>query len=234
MRKGVMETFWVLGKNQDRVYEVRKIAQSMGFKYDAEKPDFIISIGGDGMLLVSERQFPAIPKLPVRDSFVGFKCHDEPLHELLDMVKTGESCIVRAMKLEAVFDDLRLLAMNDVVMRNRDQRHALRFEVRVDGKQVNGLFIGDGVVVSTPFGSTGYYQSVTRDTFDEGIGVGFNNVTEEQRPLHLAENAKVQMEVVRGEAHLAVDNHPDMRVLGEGASVSVSKSTEIARVISHG
>ncbi len=229
-----MEAFCVLGKNQDRVHEIREIAQSMGFNHDEEKPDFIISLGGDGMLLVSERQFPGIPKLPVRDSLIGFKCHDEPLQELLDMVKAGESRIVETMKLEAVFDDLRLLATNDVVVRNRDQRHALRFEVRLDGEQVNGLFIGDGLVVATPFGSTGYYHSVTRDTFEEGIGVGFNNITNEQRPLRFAESVKVQLEVVRGEAYLAADNHPDMKVLTEGASVSVSKSGEVARFISHG
>jgi NAD+ kinase len=234
MGEGVMESFWVFGKNQGRVDEVRKIALSMGFNHDGEKPDFIVSVGGDGMLLVSERKFPGIPKLPVRDSLVGFKCHDEPLQDLLGAVKTGETHVVETMKLETVFGDLRLLATNDIVMRNADQRHALRFEVRVDGELVNGLFIGDGLVVSTPFGSTGYYHSVTRDTFETGIGVGFNNVTNEQEPLHLAESAEIQMDIVRGEAYLAADNHPDMRVLTEGVSVTISKSEEVARFISHG
>ncbi len=172
-----METFWVYARNEEKVPEVRESAEAMGFRADRQDPDFIISLGGDGTFLICERECPGVPKLPVRDSLICFKCHDEPLEAALRMIRRGEARVIERIKLEAAFGERRMPAANDVVVRNKDPRHALRFRLTINGKPLEELLIGDGVVVATPFGATGYFNSVTGETFQEGIGLALNNPT---------------------------------------------------------
>jgi NAD+ kinase len=229
-----METFAVTAKNEEKAREVRDTARPFGFDYAPDSPDFVVSVGGDGTFLISERRRPGVPKLLVRDSLICYKCHDEPLEEMLQIIREGGWRIVEMMKLRGRAQDWSALAVNEIVVRNVDPRHALRFHLTIDGEPVGETLIGDGIIVSTPFGSTGYYRSVARETFSEGIGVAFNNLTEPREPLNLGEDAEIALDIVRGTAHLSADNHPDVAQYGEGTRVVVRKASgETARLVGH-
>lgn len=105
-------------------------------------------------------------------------------------------------------------------------RERMRFEFR-------DKFIGDGVVAATPFGSTAYYHSITRTTFDQGIGIAFNNCTGTTEPLRLGDNARLDVRIVRSDAHLSVDNHPELFALSEGDTVSVRRAEQETRLVGH-
>ncbi len=228
-----LNRFSICAKNPEESVPVRRQAESVGLVYDEADPDFIFSLGGDGTYLIAERRCPGVPKLLVRDSRICFKCHDEPLGDMLKMIAAGEGTIRKIVKLQARCRGSRLLAVNDVVVRNRDPRHALRFRLRIDGDDLGQVLIGDGIVVATSFGSTGYYHSVTGRSFRGGIGVGFNNLTKGRDPLELSEQAEVELEVVRSEAHVAADNHPELLEIGKGDVISVTVAEEVARLIAH-
>ena len=229
-----METFAVSAKNEEKVQEVKETARPLGFVHEPESPDFVVSVGGDGTFLIAERKMPGIPKLLVRDSLICYKCHDEPLEEMFHIIREGRWRIVEMMKLRGEAQDWSALAVNEIVVRNVDPRHALRFHLTIDGERVGETLIGDGIIVSTPFGSTGYYRSVARETFSEGIGVGFNNVTEPRAPLSPGEDAEIALEIVRGTAHLSADNHPNVAECGEGTRVRVGRArNEKARLVGH-
>jgi len=228
-----MRRYSISAKKPDKVPQVRQTAQSKGFVYDEDDPDFMITIGGDGTFLIAERECPGLPKLLVRDSLICFKCHDEPLDEMLDMVRNGDGSIMEFRKLRAVAGDREKVATNDIVIRNSDPRHALRFRLHTEGEAVGELFIGDGIVAATAFGSTGYFRSVTRRTIKQGFGVGFNNITEAHDPLSLPEGGRVELEVVRQDAHLLADNDPEMFVVKEGERVVIEQADEMARLVGH-
>jgi NAD+ kinase len=177
-----MTHYSAFAKNPAKIAELRAVAAPMGFVYDDDKPDFMITIGGDGTFLLAERRFPGIPKLLIRDSFVCFKCHDEPVARMLEIIKSGTWRIEEIPKLKVSLDGTAPTATNDIVIRNADPRHALRFRLRVDDEPVDDVLIGDGVVVATPFGSTGYFHSVTGRTFATGIGIGSSFQSRETRP----------------------------------------------------
>ncbi len=228
-----MKTFAVQAKHASRGAEVRAKCEGKGFLYDRTDPSFIISVGGDGTFLAAEREFPGIPKLAVRDSLICFKCHNEPLDQMLDFIGGGQGRVMDTPKLRCVVAERDLLATNDVVVRNRDPRHALRFRIFIDGKEFGDTFIGDGVVAATPLGATGYYRSITRTTFDRGIGIAFNNCTEATEPLRLGDDARVGVQIVRSDAHLSVDNHPELSALCEGDTVSVCRAEQATRLVGH-
>ncbi len=227
-----MEKFEIVAKNPEREDTIREKLEDFGFVYDDEDFDFVVAFGGDGTYLASERKYPGVPKLLVRDSMVCYKCHDESVEEVLKRISEGDYKVVENMKLEARHDGEALTAANDVVIRNKEPTRGIRFKVRAGGKE-SQLLIGDGVVVSTPFGSTGYFCAITRETFEDGIGVAFNNTTVKQDPWYLDADEEVEVELVRGEAHLAVDNDPELRTLEEGDIVTVRKKDEVARILQH-
>jgi len=131
----------------------------------------------------------------------------------------------------AVTGTSRLHALNDVNFHNEMITSAVRYRVEINGQPHSSEIIGDGLIVATPFGSTAYYRSITHSIFQVGIGLAFNNSTEPVDHLVLNENARIQVQVVRGPALVAVDNDPGWIHLGEGDTVEVHKAQESATIL---
>ncbi len=199
-------------------------AGRQGFEIVTANPEAVISYGGDGTLLYSERTYPGVPKLPIRDSLICKKCprHDENL--LLQKLLQGKLNLKEYKKLETTILFKTFYALNDFVIRNRYPIHTIRFQV------TNNLLLGDGIVISTPFGSTGYFNSITRQTFDKGFGVAFNNTTEKIAPLLLKDKDEITFKLVRGQATLSFDNNPDIFNIDEGSELTFKLSDKVARI----
>jgi len=225
--------FFIYAKRPEKGQQVKTHVEEQGFKYSSEAPDFVITVGGDGTYLEAERQLPGIPKLLVKDSLICYKCHDEPLDEMLEIIQSGKSRVEEIIKLEVIHPDGKLLAVNDIILRNENPIHAIRFKVSLNGKEVEPNLIGDGVVVATPFGATGYYKSVTRTTFNQGIGVAFNNPTQEKNPWLIERNSELKIEITRGKGQLAADNNPSIVTVSEVDSVIIRKASQVGRLVSH-
>ena len=145
-------------------------------------PDAVITFGGDGTLLGAERDFPGIPKLPLKDSDGCFKCHPNSNEELLQLLVQNKLIVKEYSKLEVEFGGQKYLVVNDATIRNTLPNTALRFSVNLNESSPSPLvtssfvLVGDGLVVATSFGSTGYFFSITKRTFAKGFGVAFNNI----------------------------------------------------------
>ena len=219
----------IVARNPAMVIELKK--QLSDFDYDEARPDFVVSYGGDGTYLMAERLYPGIPKLLVRDSKICVKCSEGDIYHLISKILQDKYAIEENIKLESVINKRKWFCTNDFVVRNKFPTHALRFYVRVDGKEENGLIIGDGIVVATPFGSTAYYHSISRKSFDKGIGIAFNNSTKPLGHLVLKEDSNIEFELVRGNAVFASDNDPEVIDLIEGQVIRIKKAKETTKVI---
>ncbi len=139
---------------------------------DDESVDFLIAFGGDGTLLRAGRMAAGreIPVLGINVGHLGFLTglpHPE-MEDRLGRVLEGDYVLDRRFMVEArVIDtdgsegDL-LLAWNDFVIYKRGVARITRLDLRVkegeDWQEV-GSFSGDGLIVSTPTGSTAYSLS---------------------------------------------------------------------------
>ena len=213
-----------------------KTLKRFGYRMVNKKPDLVVAIGGDGTYLHAERVFPGAPKLLIRDSNICLKCNDESLRRTLKACASRGYRTEGFAKIEGVIEKDRSksrprAAANDIVIRNRDQTQAIRFAVKVDGKGLGGTLIGDGVVISTPFGGEAYYKAITGRGFRKGIGIAFNNVVGRRKGLVVQENARVVVTLKRGHALVSFDNDPRMAPLHQGERVVVKKAREKARVI---
>jgi len=140
--------------------------------------DVILVLGGDGTLLSTARRLHgrAIPLMGVNFGRLGFLAsftpEEFPRH--LDLLLAGKLPIVRRAMLEAsvVGADVRALdakevaakrkffatALNDAVVTAGPPFHMIELELGANGDE--GIrYFGDGVIVSTPSGSTAYNVS---------------------------------------------------------------------------
>jgi NAD+ kinase len=195
-------------------------------------PEFVISYGGDGTLLEAEYLYPGIPKINLKDSAIGkLASSGLPNEIILEKIRDGAYEIEAVMKLEAEASGMTLRALNDIVIHNTDPRHAIRYRVTVRGMSIGGVVIGDGAVVSTPFGSTGYYRSITDSIFEVGIGLAFNNSTETADHIVLREDSEIVVEIVRGPAVCYADNQKEHITLASGDRMAVRAARTPARIV---
>ena len=128
--------------------------------------DIFLCLGGDGTILHASRLVAekGIPILGVNIGTLGFMADMEACElELLDKLKTGEYRVEDRMMLEArvirngetVYHEHGL---NDVVVTKGAVARVLQLDVSCDQVEVMS-FSGDGVVISTPTGSTAYSLS---------------------------------------------------------------------------
>lgn len=190
----------------------------------------MISLGGDGTYLRSERNWPEIPKLMVRDKNICKKCEVKNLDKIFKRLQKGNYKIKENIKLETKIRRKRITCVNEFSVRNRYATTALRFYVWVNDKKSEEI-IGDGVVISTPFGSSGYYTSIGGKKFDKGMGIGFNNPTKKLKHLIVPEKCKISIKVVRGDAVFSSDNDPQVILFQKDEIVTIKKSDDVARII---
>lgn len=211
------------GKNTKNL---EPLVKNFGFEIVTSSPDVIVSYGGDGTLLAAERLYPEIPKLPIRDSLVCKKCPDHEEKVLLKELLEGKLFLKEYKKIETKIMYQAFLALNDFSIRNVEPMHAIRFKISNTDK----LMIGDGIVLSTPFGSTGYFKSITGETFENGWGVAFNNTTEKVPPVFLKDEDTITFKLIRGNATLSFDNNPDVFKVDEGSELQFKLSDKIAKI----
>lgn len=214
-----------------RAQNIERLVANAGFAIVTENPDVVISFGGDGTLLSSERKYPGIPKLPIRNSQFCNKCVEHADTHLLSQLLQNKLQLKEFKKLHISVCGKDLLALNDFVVRNEQPVHAIRFQVLSD--DIPGqVMIGDGIVVATPFGSTGYFKSITGESFDAGFALALNNTTAKVSPTYFDEDAgdTAGFRLVRGKATLSYDNSPDIFHIAEGTKLSFRLSDQVAKI----
>ena len=141
--------------------------------------DLLIAVGGDGMILSAARRMAGNqrPILGVNMGRLGFLCEtsldefDNALRAHLD----GKTIISERMMMASVVERTKEkrttgLSLNDAVLHRGGQLSLMRIDVFLDHKPF-ASYEGDGVVVATPTGSTGYSLSAGGPILTPGLDV---------------------------------------------------------------
>jgi NAD+ kinase len=134
------------------------------FDLPKHKPNLVIVLGGDGTLLAAARAFArtTTPILSVNLGSLGFLT-EIPLSELYATLESWcDNCAeieVRSMMHAEITRDGKIVqewdALNDVVVAKGTIARMGDFSVEID-QQLVATFRADGIIVSTPTGSTAY------------------------------------------------------------------------------
>lgn len=127
--------------------------------------DVFITIGGDGTILKWGKKAALLgkPLLGINTGRLGFMTALETNQfDKLSALKTGEYHISRRMLMNAEFSvsgtDKKYLALNDVVLSKDSYSKLPEFTVKSNGVVVSKIR-ADGIIFSTPTGSTAYALS---------------------------------------------------------------------------
>jgi NAD+ kinase len=224
----MLKKILIFGKIDARALEIFK---NRNFKLVKKKPDLIASFGGDGTLMRAEYAYPGVPKIILRNSSVCKLCSGLDNNYILEEIEKGHYSIEEFWKIQISARGKRLFALNDAIIHNADPRHAIRYRLFVDGREIGKQIIGDGIVVATPLGSTGYYRSITDSYFEVGLGLAFNNSTEQSDHIVLREDRRIEVVIIRGPALVYADNQKEKIRLGIGDKVTLQKSFKTARIV---
>ncbi len=218
----------LIGKN---IEDIRPLLETYGFRFDTtHRPDLIVAHGGDGTLLQAEREYPGIPKFPIRDERTAPRCPEHAAELLLEKFRGGEMQLSALPKVAGRHAEKTILGVNDVFIHNLDRVRALRYRVRIDGELYAKEIVGDGVGLASVHGSTAYYRSITHSVFRVGIGLAFSNSTEEVSHLVLDSGSRVIIEIVRGPGVVVADNAPESISIRDGDSIELYQSDSVAEI----
>lgn len=224
-----MERAAVVGSVKARF---QKLLKDEGLIIDDVKPGVVFAVGGDGSFLTAEALYPGVPKVFIKHSWKCKKCRHN-FKPIIKKFKQGRYKIIELFKLDVQVNgnkQKRLTALNDINI-HYAMPTALRFDVSVGKKKAASNVIGDGVVIATPYGSTGYYHSITHKDFKRGIGIAFNNVKEPIKPLIVKEDSVIKVEIKRGPGRVAADCQKKILDVKEEDVLTIKKSIGKAFII---
>ena len=211
------------------------------FELLCQKCDILVSIGGDGTLIsVVRRSYKyQLPVLGVHAGKLGFLADlslDE-MQEFVKLLKSGEFRIDERAVLEATiktkYSTDTIYAFNDIVLTRPSISKMIRIETLVDDRAFN-TYYGDGVIVSTPTGSTAYNLSAGGPVLFPLTNVFSltpicpHSLT--QRPVVLPGHFSIYMKTPDKSALLIVDGQ-DMHEFGNGDTISINLAKHPARLI---
>lgn len=123
----------------------------------AEHCDFLITLGGDGTFLRTARHSQGKPVIGVNLGGLGFLTvfRPEEIEGVIKDVKNNEYEIEERFAIKAIKGDKHLLALNDITFILTGSSRMINIEVNVNDELLY-KFRGDGLIISTPTGSTAY------------------------------------------------------------------------------
>ncbi|MEA1892477.1 MAG: NAD(+)/NADH kinase [Campylobacterota bacterium] len=213
----------------------------MNFELLCEKCDILVTLGGDGTLISTvRRSFDYdIAVLGIYAGNLGFLA-DVSMEELDDFVLKmiqGRSRIDKRSVLEVSckkdFKDTKMYAFNDIVLTRPSISSMIHIETLVDGKSFN-TYYGDGVIVSTPTGSTAYNLSAGGPVVFPLSNVftltpiSPHSLT--QRSVVLPGEFTIEMKTPTDRALMIIDGQ-DIHEFEEGESIHIRLASKTAKLI---
>jgi NAD+ kinase len=237
--------------------ELRRLAEQHGFMLYAENKemadhlkaaylpihdfsgqvDLALAMGGDGTVLYTARALHGsdIPIMGINLGSLGFltSVGDSEIAAALEAIASQKYKISAREVAECrIFANGKAVgqkpSLNDVVLGWGASSRIVTLALSIDGEPV-GSFMCDGMMVSTPTGSTGHSLSAGGPILHPGIcGFGINVIcphTLSSRPLVIPNSSLIEIEVVNAakELILSIDGQDEYR-MEQGGRIEIRKS----------
>jgi len=204
--------------------------------------DFFISIGGDGTLLetITYSGEKEIPVLGINTGRLGFLATTarENTKEALNELKNGtfkldERSLIKLVSEEDLFNGINF-GLNEFAILKRDSSSMIVVHTYIDGEYLNSYW-ADGLIVSTPTGSTGYSLSVggpivlpqSSNFIIAPVSPHNLNV----RPLVVSDNSVLSFEIEGRSKNFLVALDSRSRAVPASTKLTVKKESFKARLV---
>ncbi len=191
--------------------------------------DILIVLGGDGTILTAIHNLaePETPVYAISYGRGGYLAEGRPENaiESVEKILTGEYYIERYIRLEVKLNDAKIGdAINEAYISNVMPGKIIEYTVSMDGNKLFTL-VGDGIIVSTPLGSTAYNLSNHGPAVDDLLDcfiinpvLSLTNIS----PIVLSTNKKISISIPKSESSILIDGY--LRRISRDAFIEISKS----------
>jgi NAD+ kinase len=170
----------------------------------AENCDMILSFGGDGTLLSTARRIGRhqTPILGVNLGGLGYLAEIslEDLYPRIEELLAGSFQIEERMVLTCRVEgsDRAYYALNDIVISKGAFPRVVHIRTTIDGRYLN-TYVGDGLIIATPTGSTAYSLSSGGPIIEPGLRVIIVNPisphTLADRPIVIGDDKEIEVRI---------------------------------------
>ena len=204
--------------------------------------DYVISLGGDGTFLKAASKVgpKQIPIIGVNMGRLGFLANVTPeeIRNVLGNVYEGKYEIEERAVIQLKADGAALencpFALNDIAILKRDNAAMISIKASVNDEYLV-TYLADGLVISTPTGSTAYSLSVGGPIIVPQSGIlSMTPVAPHSlniRPIVISDEAEIKLEV-QSRSHnflAAVDGRSEK--LSEGVTLTIKKAPHKVRIV---
>lgn len=202
---------------------------------DHDKIDFLITIGGDGTILdtISSIGSSEIPIVGINTGRLGFLANNakENVENVIDQLLAGAFRLEKRSLLTLNTEDNLFgqynFAMNEVTIHKKDSSSMIKLHTYVDGDFLNSYW-ADGLIISTPTGSTAYSLSCGGPILDPKSKnfiinpIAPHNLT--ARPIIIPDSANIMVEVEGREEEFLVTLDSRSKTITNKYQLNISKS----------
>lgn len=202
--------------------------------------DVVASLGGDGTFLRTARlvEKDEIPVLGIKIRSLGFLTEDDPERAVKDLFN-GKCIIQERMRLESVSENDAngevFTALNDIVIHGVGVSRVLHLRLKI-GDTLFGEYLADGLIVSTPTGSTAYSLAaggpiINPVTLESFILTPLCPHSLSVRPVVISSAEKLTIELAEGgESMITIDGQEACHI-SEGEKIRVGRSDKVTRLV---
>ncbi len=219
--------------------ELKQYVNSVQYKDFEKHVDLVISFGGDGTMLSAARFLinSDVPIMGFNVGKLGFLAEYsvENFDKILNDLITGNYRVIERAVLETEFEGEVIYALNDFVIEKKDSSRLITIDAFTNDHLIASIR-ADGLIVTTPTGSTAYSLSCGGPIIAPSTKVicltPISPHTLTLRPLVLSDNNSLTFKVFSptNEAILVADGQVK-RILNNSEIVIIKKSNETIKLI---
>tara|TARA_A100001011_G_scaffold394083_1_gene485591 strand:- start:2205 stop:2972 length:768 start_codon:yes stop_codon:yes gene_type:complete len=159
-----MKKFSFIFDNSNKARYLKKIISKKYKNYSIKKSEVIVVAGGDGFMLKTIKKLYEYKKpfYGVNCGSVGFLLNKYTSKRIIERINKAKPTMIYPLQIKAISKAKKinsLLAINELSILRQSKQTSL-IQLKINRKILIKKLIGDGILLSTPAGSTAYNLSV--------------------------------------------------------------------------
>ena len=200
--------------------------------------DFVISIGGDGTILRSANEIGelSIPIIGLNKGRLGFLANSpiEIIDSIIDKIKNSNYRISERTIIQVEFEGKTKNALNEISISRKNTTSLITIDTKLNDQYLN-TYWADGLIISTPTGSTGYSLScggpiIMPDSKNLVLTpIAPHNLN--ARPLVISDNKKIEISINGRENEYFVSADSQIFSVNIDSKINISKAPYFLKMV---
>ena len=204
----------------------------------SSKYDFVISIGGDGTILRSANEIGelSIPIIGLNKGRLGFLANSpiEIIDSIIEKITNSNYRISERAIIQVEFEGKTKNALNEISISRKNTTSLITIDTKLNNQYLN-TYWADGLIISTPTGSTGYSLScggpiIMPDSKNLVLTpIAPHNLN--ARPLVISDNKQIEISINGRENEYFVSADSQIFSVNIDSKINISKAPYFLKMV---